>query len=145
MYKNEAIIDNIEIATPNIIKLQSVTLNVQVGDMLEFRLDPTAVGGTLEYYESKPEAAGWAWAGHSMVYPVVGVLVGGGNTTVTLMYPLLSTAVTDIRARILTHNHDIRCHISEKRPPFIPLINRYDVPDGNFDAVAGTLDRERTR
>ena len=100
MYKNEAIIDNIEIATPNVIELQSVTLNVQVGDMLEFRIDPAALGGRSARYESRPEAANWTWVGHSMVYPVIGVVVGGGNTTVTLMYPLLSTTVTDIRARI---------------------------------------------
>ena len=132
VYKSSQSIEDITVAAPNVIVLTGVGHNIVV-DMLEIRLDETKFA---DLYEVIPHAAGWGWYGMALAFPIIGVVEGGGTTTVTLMYPLLSSTVTDMRARL---GFNLVCHITEKRPPFIPLINRYDVPDGQFDAALGTL------
>ena len=112
---------------------------IEIGDTLELRLDFTKVWA--ERHEDEPHNNNWTYRGCQQSFPIIDVAEEGGGdvTLLTLMFPLRQVEYEIISYRWNHNNETIVAHVTQKRPPFIPMVRRFDLADADVDEILGDL------
>ena len=131
---------------PNQIVITDNAVPVEVGDVLFFNDGIDSVAPNAARFEDTTwadvGANHWENIGMAYAYPIVAVEQDGANRRLTLMIMMHPAHIARMVFRFTaaglgTPNNILVCHITQKRPPFIPLIRRRIIPDADVTEVDG--------